>query len=123
MMLVTSQAELTSTNDALQTLKKDFPTLFQKLMHVVNLTRALQFNYQYMGCLIMDEDAEHYTPSFVYGSVLRLYKKEVQKLRDDENFDRINKFLSHYKKIGYAKISLLILGHSPETLVGPSSIK
>jgi hypothetical protein len=115
--------ELKAANVALEKFQKDYPNLFKKLLDIVNLTRAFQFKYQYMGCLIMDEDPGQNTPNFVYGSVLRLYKKELQKLKDDQNSQVLKQTFSEIKNIGYAKISLLVSGMTPESLVGASSIK
>ncbi|RUQ28472.1 hypothetical protein ELQ35_12480 [Peribacillus cavernae] len=108
---------------ALENLKKSYPNLFEKLLEVVNLTRALQFKYQYMGCLIMNEDPSYYAPNFVQGSVLRLYKKEVQKLKEDLDCDVLKQTFIDFRETGYAKISLLVLGMTPESLTGASIIQ
>lgn len=60
----------------------------------------------------MDEDAGQCTPNFV-GSVLRLYKKELQKLKENQNYKILKQTFSEYKNTGYAKISLLVLGQDP----------
>ena len=123
MITISSHDELKATDEAVKQLKRDFPQLFDKLLHVVNLTRAFQFKFQYMGCLIMDEEVQNCTPNFVYGSVLRLYKKELQKLINDKDSHVIKEFFVANKNVGYAKISLLLLGHTAESLVGSSSIQ
>jgi hypothetical protein len=123
MITLSSIDELRATKDALEKLKKDYPNLFEKLLDMVNLTRAFQFKYNYMGCLFMDEDPGQYTPNFVYGSVLRLYKKELQKLKDHHESQVLKQTFSEFRNTGYAKISLLVLGMSPESLVGASSIR
>lgn len=123
MITISSHDELKTTEKSVKQLKRDFPQLFDKLLHVVNLTRAFQFKFQYMGCLIMDEEVHNCTPNFVYGSVLRLYKKEVQKLVNDIDSQVIKDLFVANKNVGYAKISLLLLGHTTESLVGSSSIQ
>jgi hypothetical protein len=123
MITLSSIDELKATKDALEKLKRDYPNLFEKLLDLVNLTRAFQFKYHYMGCLIMDEDPGQYTPNFVYGSVLRLYKKELQKLKDDSDSQVLKQTFSEFRHTGYAKISLLVLGKTPESLLGSSSIR
>jgi hypothetical protein len=123
MITLSSIDELKATSEAIEMLKKDYPKLFEKLLEIVNLTRAFQFQYQYMGCLIMDEVPSQSAPNFVYGSVLRLYKKEVQRLKVDHDFHVLLQTFSEFKSTGYAKISQLVLGVTPESLVGPSSIK
>jgi hypothetical protein len=123
MITLSSIDELKDTEEALEKLKKDYPDLFEKLLDMVFLTRAFQFKYHYLGCLIMNEDPGAYTPEFAYGSVLKLYKKELQKLKDDLNFPVLKQTFSEYRNTGYSKISQLVLGMTPESLVGASIIK
>ncbi|MEK5393207.1 MULTISPECIES: hypothetical protein [Heyndrickxia] len=123
MLTLTSLDELKIAKEALAELQTSYPELYEKLVHVVSFTRALQFKYQYMGSLLMDEDASRYTPPFVQGSVLRLYKKELQTLKDDIDFPVLKKTFINIKGIGYSRISLLILGNSPERIVGAPIIK
>ncbi|RFU69978.1 hypothetical protein D0469_08380 [Peribacillus saganii] len=123
MITLSSIDELNSTKEAFEKLKKDYPSLFEKLLDIVNLTRAFQFKYYYMGCLIMDEDPGQYAPNFVYGSVLRLYKKEVQKLKDDQDYEVLKQTFSDFRNAGYAKISLLVLGMKPESFVDTTCIR
>ena len=123
MVTLSSVDELQTTEEALEKIKNSYPELFKKLLHVVGLTRAFQFKYQYMGCLIMDEDASEFTPEFVMPSVISLYKEEIQKLKDDQNIHILQKTFADYETIGYAKISMLVLGQSPESLLGASYIK
>jgi hypothetical protein len=52
-----------------------------------------------------------------------LYKKELQKLKDDLDFPVLKQTFSEYRSTGYSKISQLILGMTPEALVGASIIK
>ncbi|MFF2501208.1 hypothetical protein [Peribacillus sp. NPDC058075] len=123
MITLSSVDELMATEAALEKIKYSYPELFDKLLHVVALTRALQFKYQFMGTLLMDENPNEYTPEFVMPSVIGLYIEEVQKLKDDPNIQALLQTLSQNKNIGYAKISMLVLGKSPESLLGASSIK
>ncbi|MGE7906861.1 hypothetical protein ACQKNS_20935 [Peribacillus sp. NPDC094092] len=123
MITLSSVDELQATEEALEKIRYSYPELFIKLLHVVALTRALQFKYQFMGTLIMDENPNEYTPEFVMPSVIGLYKEEVQKLKDDPNIQVLLRTFSQIKNIGYAKISMLVLGKSPESLLGASYIK
>ncbi|MFJ7510971.1 hypothetical protein ACIQW7_16075 [Peribacillus simplex] len=123
MITLSSVDELQATESALEKIKYSYPELFNKLFHVVALTRALQFKYQFMGTLIMDENPNEYTPEFVMPSVIGLYIEEVQKLKDDPNIQVLLQTFSQNKNIGYAKISMLVLGKSPESLLGASYIK
>jgi hypothetical protein len=120
---LSSQDELKATKDALDSLKASYPDLFEKLVDVINLTRALQFKYHYMGCLITGEDPGNHAPNFVQGSVLRLYKKEMQKLKDNLDFHVVKNTFTEFRNISYAKICLLALGETPESLTGASIVK
>lgn len=115
--------ELKEAKTALVDLQDSYPALCEKFVHVAGLTRSLQLKYQYMGCLIMDENSGDCIPNIPYSSVLRLYKKEVQTLKNDEHIDALKKLFRSFKDTGYAKISLLALGRSPESLIGASSVK
>ncbi|MGE6720319.1 hypothetical protein ABES23_04075 [Peribacillus frigoritolerans] len=123
MITLSNVDELQASEAALEKIKYSYPELFNKLLHVVALTRALQFKYQFMGTLIMDENHNEYTPEFVMPSIIELYIEEVQKLKDDPNIQVLLQTFSQSKNIGYAKISMLVLGKSPESLLGASCIK
>lgn len=123
MITLSNVDELQASEAALEKIKYSYPELFNKLLHVVALTRALQFKYQFMGTLIMDENPNEYTPEFVMPSIIKLYIEEVQKLKDDPNIQVLLQTFSQSKNIGYAKISMLVLGKSPESLLGASCIK
>jgi hypothetical protein len=123
MITLSNVDELQASETALEKIKYSYPELFNKLLHVVALTRALQFKYQFMGTLIMDENHNEYTPEFVMPSIIELYIEEVQKLKDDPNIQVLLQTFSQSKNIGYAKISMLVLGKSPESLLGASCIK
>ncbi|MFP3510321.1 hypothetical protein SB775_11800 [Peribacillus sp. SIMBA_075] len=123
MITLSNVDELHAAEATLEKIKSSHPELFNKLLHVVALTRAFQFKYQFMGTLIMDVTPNECTPEFVMPSVIRLYLEEVQKLKNDPNFQVLHQTFSQYKSIGYAKISMLVLGKSPESLLGASCIK
>ncbi|MGG0718250.1 hypothetical protein ABE096_11760 [Robertmurraya massiliosenegalensis] len=123
MFTLSSINELEEAQKSIDIIKKDYPVLFEKLLDAVYLTRALQFKYRYMGCLIMDEEAGVDTPQFVYGSVIRVYKKELKKLKEDQDFLVLKQLFAKFCDAGYSKISLLVLGMPPESLVGPSYIR
>jgi hypothetical protein len=67
-----------------------------------------------MGSLLLEEDPGDCTPRFEQASILRLYKKELQILKNDAKFLELQKLFQEFKHTGYAKISLLIIGKSPE---------
>lgn len=122
MITLCSQDELKSAQTALNQLEESRPELFEKFMDVINLTRAMQLKYQYMGCLIMNEEPGNAEPQFVTGSVIRLYKKEMQKLKDDKDIHELRKVFIEFEHTGYARLSLLALGRTPESLAGSSAI-
>ena len=49
MITLSSVDELQTAETELEKIKNSYPELFNKLLHVVGLTRAFQFKYQYMG--------------------------------------------------------------------------
>jgi hypothetical protein len=122
MITLCSQNELKSAQSALNKLEQSYPELFEKLIHVINLTRTMQLKYQYMGCLIMNEDTENAKPQFVTGSVIRLYKKEIQQLTSDKDIDEVRKVFIEFEHTGYSRLSQLALGKAPESLIGSSLI-
>ncbi|EIT84776.1 hypothetical protein A374_13830 [Fictibacillus macauensis ZFHKF-1] len=122
MITLGSHQELKQAKDALELLEKACPDLYEKWISIIHLTRALHFKYQYMGALLMNEDTRRYAPEFVQGSVIRLYKRELRIVQDHEEIDALHQILRRYQHAGAAKLSLLALGYTPESLVGTSSI-
>ncbi|SDN28896.1 hypothetical protein SAMN04488137_3940 [Fictibacillus solisalsi] len=122
MITLVSHNELKAAKEELENIERSCPDLYEKWVHIINLTRALQFKYQYMGALIMNEDCRRYAPEFCQESVVRLYKSELEKLTADENIDTLREMISKFNNAGYAKISLLAIGRSPESLMGTSAI-
>lgn len=123
MIAYTNIDELTRAKMAIEKIKREYPILFEKLLDAIYLTRALQFKYHYMGCFIMDKDPGDYKPTFAYSSVLRLYQKELQKLKDDRDFQILKQTISNISSTNFSKLCLLTLGKKPESLVGVSSIR
>ncbi|MCQ6279614.1 hypothetical protein [Bacillus sp. EB600] len=124
MLTLSNIHELYTAKIAMENMRREYPALFEKLLDLINLTRALQFKYYYMGCLIMEKDPGEYKPNFVYGSVHRLYKKELQKLKEDQDFQVLKQIFSDLSSSAdYSKICLLVRGMAPESLIGLSSIR
>ncbi|HHY72135.1 MAG TPA: hypothetical protein GX497_02690 [Bacillus bacterium] len=122
MIIYTNLNELISAKQAIEKMKQDYPALYAKLVHTIYLTRALQFKYHYMGCLLMDKDSGEASPHFVYDSVLQLYKNEIQKLKDDKDFEVLKQLIAKVSNTNFSKLCLLILGTKPESLVGVSNV-
>lgn len=123
MITISSSEQLINAKRALDSCKIAHPLTFKNLIHIINLTRTLQFKYHYMGSLLLDEDSSQYFPSFVPESVLDLYQKEIQKFKDMPDSAEVLKLFADYQSIGYAKLSLLVLGKKPEALLGALVIK
>lgn len=123
MITISSSEQLVKAKKALDSSKSAHPLTFEKLIHIINLTRTLQFKYHYMGSLLMNEDSSQYYPSLVPASVLDLYQQEIQKFKDMPDSEEVLKLFATYQSIGYAKLSLLVLGKSPESLLGALVIK
>ncbi|MFG6148009.1 hypothetical protein [Halobacillus sp. B23F22_1] len=109
--------------EELEELKLQHPELYEQLHHVVSLTRQLQIKYGYMGSLLRDEDLPKFRPQFVRESILSLYQREVQKLKDHPDFMEAKSLMKKHSKVGDPKLFLLILGAKPEMLQGSTIIK
>lgn len=112
--------DLEQVCQALENLKKNYPNIHKKLVEMVYLTRALNFKFQYMGALLMDKDPSEFIPNSVHDSVLRLYNRELQALKDDSDFHELQQIISKFAQTGFTNISHLLLGTEPESLVGPT---
>lgn len=114
--------ELKDAQMAIANLHTNKPSIYEKFLNIIHLTRQLQYGYQYMGALLMDEDPSEFQPQFQDDYVLSIYHNEIEKLKDDERFPEIKQLLNSYKQISYANISKLALGENPTTLVGTNVI-
>ena len=56
-------------------------------------------------------------------TVISLYQAEIRKLKEDPNIHILQRTFASYESIGYAKVSMLVLGQSPDSLIGASYIK
>ncbi|GGB46459.1 hypothetical protein F3157_10785 [Virgibacillus dakarensis] len=123
-MLVTpSISDLLSAQQAIESFKRTKPMLYRRFMNVIHLTRQLQYGYQYMGCLIMNEDPSRFRPMSQDDYVLAVYQQEIEKLKEDRNAQDLKQLLDSYRQIGYPAICKLILGTNPKILVGPVVIR
>ncbi|SFJ52531.1 hypothetical protein SAMN04487936_102497 [Halobacillus dabanensis] len=123
MLKLASLDELYEAKKDLEEVSRRNPEVYEILTHVVSFTRQLQIKYGYMGALLMEEDLTATYPEFVKGSILSLYKKEVDKLKNHEDFPVVKEVLDQYRDIGDAKLFLLILGAKPELLKGSTIMK
>lgn len=122
MLTLSSIDELKHAQDSLTALHQSKPDLFEKYLHVLHLTRQLQFKYDYMGHLLMGQPPNHSHPNHVKDSVLQLYANQIDELKNDRAFADLKQLLLEHQHAGHAKISMLALGTAPESLVGVSVI-
>ena len=120
MVTLSSIGELAAAKNAVEELKNKYPRLYEELLELVYLTKALHFKYEYMGSLLMDENPSEYAPHFAHDCVLRLYEGEIKKLKNDADFPALKQTFARFEHTGYAKICLLVQGIPPESLVGTS---
>ncbi|UOQ83614.1 hypothetical protein [Gracilibacillus salinarum] len=119
-MIVTSSfQDLHVVKTDLAKLQNNYPNQFTKFINAIKLTRQLQYGFQYMGCLIMGEDAYRFLPQAQISYVLSIYEREMEKLKKDAEFSEVRQLLSDHKQISYDNICKLALGNKPEFLVGP----
>src|SRR5581483_8095547 len=117
MVVSSSFDELKNAQIAIANLNATKPSIYKEFLNIIHLTRQLQFGYQYMGSLLMDEDPDEFRPKLQDDYVLSIYHREIEKLKADERFPEIKELLNSYKQISYAKICKLILGENPRALV------
>lgn len=123
MLKLASLDELYEAKKGLEEVSRHYPDVYETLTHVVSFTRQLQIKYGYMGAMLMEEELTPTYPAFIKGSILSLYKKEVDKLKNHEDFHVVKDVLNQYREVGDAKLFLLILGAKPELLKGSTIIK
>ncbi|WP_445489172.1 hypothetical protein [Niallia sp. 03133] len=123
MLVISSFSDLMNAKSEIDEFKMTKPTVYKKFVNVINLTRQLQFKFQYMGCLLMDEEPNDSCPNVKDDYVLALYQKEIEKLKVENTFSDLKRLLADYKKIGYANLSALVMGKNPKVLVGPSVVR
>jgi hypothetical protein len=120
MLTTSSFSELMGVKQKLNELEAVKPAVYHQFVHTIHLTRQLQFKFQYMGSLIMDEAAESYAPKVRDSYVLDLYKDEIDKLKSFDAIAELKQLLAAYNTIGYGAICELVIGKNPEVLVGPA---
>ena len=123
MITLSSTNQILAAKKAVEQCKAGHPEAFTILLHMINLTRALQFKYQYMGSLITGEDVSACKPAFTERSVLQLYLREMHELLDHPDSEAIRSLFKEYEEIGFARLALLALGKQPESLSGSLIIK
>jgi hypothetical protein len=122
-MLVTANYnELKDAKIAIENLCATKPSIYQKFLNIVELTRRLNYGYEYMGALIMDENSSQFKPIAQDDYVLSVYHQEIEELKKDQKFQELKQLLKEYQQVSYANISKLALGRNPKELSGPTVI-
>jgi hypothetical protein len=123
MLTTSSYNQLKNAQIAIEKLNVTKPSIYRKFINIIKLTRQLQFGYQYMGSLIMDEDPVKFNPMFQDDYILSVYFREIENLKTDKKFLDLKQLLKTYKQLSYANISKLALGENPTALVGPTLVR
>ncbi|MCM3724721.1 hypothetical protein M3226_03295 [Neobacillus cucumis] len=123
MLTTSSYNQLKNAQMAIEKLNAAKPSIYRKFINIIKLTRQLQFGYQYMGSLIMDEDPGKFNSTSQDDYVLSVYYREIENLKTDKKFLDLKQLLKTYKQLSYANISKLALGEKPEALVGPTLVR
>ncbi|TGA97944.1 hypothetical protein E4665_09735 [Sporolactobacillus shoreae] len=121
MKMISSLQDLRNTQTDVEKFKAGFPNTYYRLLHLVNFTRQLQFKYEYLCGLMLDDDsyASHFAPHFVQRSIIDLYKSEIEKIhKHPEGLEALKQLIDTHKEIGYENFCLLIRGKTPEEIKG-----
>ncbi|MCT1902902.1 hypothetical protein [Oceanobacillus sojae] len=108
--------------EELDRLQRNYKELYEHLQHLVSLTRQLQIPYKYLGELLTAEE-EAARPPFIRESVLQLYQKEVNLLKEQKDFEELLAVLQHLEQVSYSQVFLLVLGAKPELIQVNTIIK
>ena len=122
MLVSANYDDLKDAKNAMDNLSATKPSIYQQFLNIIELTRQLNFGYEYMGALIMDEDSSQFKPTAQDNYVLSIYHQEIEKIKKDEKFNEIKQLLKEYQQVSYANISKLALGRNPKELTGPTVV-
>ncbi|MFD2657361.1 MULTISPECIES: hypothetical protein [Gracilibacillus] len=123
MLISASKQHLQDIQVAIEQLKAEDPDQFEQFKNIITLTRQLQYSFQYLGCLIMDEDPSGFLPKVQDSYVLSIYEREIEKLKEEHSLDKVKQILATYKEVSYDHICKLLLGKEIEMLIGPMVIR
>ncbi|QGH33895.1 hypothetical protein GI584_07620 [Gracilibacillus salitolerans] len=123
MLISASKQNLQDVQIAIEKLKEEHPDQFEQFKNIIKLTRQLQYSFQYLGCVVMDEDPSDFLPEVQDIYVLSIYKRELAKLKQGHGLDKVQQLLASYKEVSYDHICKLILGKEIEMLIGPMVVR
>ncbi|MED4206953.1 hypothetical protein [Neobacillus mesonae] len=122
MLVSANYDDLKNAKLAIESLSVTDPSIYQMFLNIVELTRQLNYGFQYMGALLMDEDPSEFQPMDQDDYVLSIYHREIENLKDHKRFSDLKRFLKEYHQLSYANISKLAMGQNPKELAGPTVI-
>ncbi|AZU60568.1 hypothetical protein [Neobacillus mesonae] len=122
MLVSANYDDLKNAKLAIENLSVTDPSIYQMFLNIVELTRQLNYGFQYMGALLMDEDPSEFQPMDQDDYVLSIYHREIKNLKDHSKFSDLKRFLKEYHQLSYANISKLAMGQNPKELAGPTVI-
>ncbi|SDI09021.1 hypothetical protein SAMN05192534_12110 [Alteribacillus persepolensis] len=118
-----SYQELLEVKKAIDELNNTNPAIHQKFLNVIQLTRQMQYGYQFLGCFMMDEEAGDFHPVAQDEYVLSVFHEQVENVKTDRDFHHLQRMLNENKQVSYANICKIALGTNPTSLVGPTLIR
>ncbi|RYL95030.1 hypothetical protein EWI07_03105 [Sporolactobacillus sp. THM7-4] len=124
MKTICSIQDLEKAQKAIEDFKAGYPNTYYRLLHLVNLTRQLQFKYEYLCGLMLGKDTitHRFAPHFVQRSIIDLYISEIEKIHKHPlGLEALKTLMSNHQEIGYENFCLLVRGKSPEEVKGVDS--
>src|SRR5699024_12704412 len=96
MITTSSFSELMQAKNAIEVLKEERPSVYKKFVHIIHLTYQLQFKFQYMGYLIIDDESHKHSPKVQDDYVLSVYQTEIKKLKAYNEHINLKKLITAY---------------------------
>ncbi|WP_208586782.1 hypothetical protein [Gracilibacillus suaedae] len=123
MLISVNKQKLQDLQYAIRQLKTEHPAQFEQFRNIIMLTRQLQYSFQYLGCLLMDEETSDFLPEVKDSYVLSIYEREIDKIKQEHSMDKVQQLLANYKEASYDHICKLLLGKEIEMLIGPMVVR
>lgn len=124
--MVNEMDELTQCKLDLKTLREESPQLYEQLEYIASLTRQLSIHYKYLGLLMFSNNNEaikNNRPILIRDSVLELYEREVEKVKQNNEFKFVNEMILKFQFVAYSQIFLIVLGAEPSFVFNNTIIK
>lgn len=124
--MVNEMDELTQFKLDLKALREESPLLYEQLEYIASLTRQLSIHYKYLGLLMFSSNNEviqNNRPILIRDSVLELYEREVEKVKENNEFEYVNEMILKFQFVAYSQIFLIVLGAEPSFVFNNTIIK